>query len=146
MAVVALMIEWDRTGKRAGGINTREDKGLKGGLTIQNMDVIPHLEIRQVMDDRDIEPYRDVEGITILEGVDAINAAIEEYFPDQARITSETLLIEDMKERGIPLSKLAGMDVAALANYAKENDLAGYTVLKRPRLEDDGKEGVSVVW
>lgn len=76
----ALLIEWDPiTGKRAGDINPRDPKLQCYGW--QNWDREPALELRLVEDDRDLSQYKNVKGVTIIEGVEAINEVIDKHFP-----------------------------------------------------------------
>lgn len=128
----ALLIEFDpRTGVRTGGINPRDQHLACRGW--QNLDSEPALEIRLIDDGRDLTPYQNVKGVTILEGKDAINAAIQEYIPIQYAIQSETLMLEHMKEKNLSLSLFVGKNMNEIAKMALELGLAGVSELK-PRL------------
>jgi len=96
--VRALLIEWDpRTGRRAGGIDPRDPKLPCHGW--QNMDVEPAIELRLVEDDRDLSKYAGVEGVTVLEGADAINAAIDKHFPPRYSIDDPTIYAEHIRKK-----------------------------------------------
>jgi hypothetical protein len=78
----AILIEWDQnTGKRAGNVDPRDKNMFCRGW--QNMDVTPAVELREILDGRDTSQYDGVKGITVLEGSDAINDAIELNFPSK---------------------------------------------------------------
>ena len=93
----ALLIEWQRNGKRAGNINPKDPKLQCYGW--QNMDVVPMLELRVVEDDRDLSQYEGVPGVTIIEGKTAINQAIDDNFPPQYHLQDEFLYQEHFKQR-----------------------------------------------
>lgn len=128
----ALLIEFDlSTGKRAGNISPH-DRGLpcRGW---QNLETTPALEIRLIADDRDVSQYEGITGVTILDGKEAINQAIQADIPSQYKVVSETILIEAMKEKRIPLSEVAGKRMDKIAKFAIENSLAG-ALERKPRL------------
>lgn len=88
----ALLIEWDkRTGYRCGGILTK-DPGLFCQRVWQAMDVSPQLEIRLVNDDRDLSIYEEVEGVTVIQGEEAINTVVGELFPTAPMISGSYVL------------------------------------------------------
>lgn len=94
----ALLIEWNpNTGDRAGNINPRDPKLQCYGW--QNMDVTPAIELRVVEDDRALSQYEEVEGITVLNGKDEINTAIDVNFPSKISIEDELLYSEHFKEQ-----------------------------------------------
>ena len=93
--VRALLIEWKSTGERAGKINPRDPNLPCRGW--QNMDVEPMVELRLVEDDRDLSTYQGVQGVTVLEGADAINAAIDEHFPARYDIDDQTIYAEHLR-------------------------------------------------
>lgn len=96
--MIALLIEWNpNTGERAGNINPRDPKLQCHGW--QNMDVTPAVELRLVEDDRDLSQYEEVEGITVLNGRDEINTAIDVNFPPKISIEDELLYSEHVKEQ-----------------------------------------------
>jgi len=126
----ALLIEVDfSTGRRAGAIDPRDKHLLCHGW--QNLDT--GKEIKLITDDRKIDQYMGVKGITILEGKDAINAAIEEHIPIQYAVKSETLMIEHMKEKKLSLNILAGKTGKEIAEEAHKQGLAG-VVERKPKL------------
>ena len=101
----ALLIEWERNGRRAGNINNR-DVNLEC-RSWQNMDVTPQLELRLVNDDRDLSVYEGVDGVTVILGAEAINAAIDEHFPTQYSLQDEFLYQEHFKQK----NKKAGSEI-----------------------------------
>lgn len=95
----ALLIEWNQsTGKRAGNINPKKDQKLICH-NWQNMEVTPAIELRIVEDDRDMSQYEGVPGITILNGKEAINNAIDANFPSKISIEDELIYSEHVKEQ-----------------------------------------------
>ena len=94
----ALLIEWDiDTGDRAGSINPHDPKLFCRGW--QNMDVSPAVELRLVMDDRDMQQYEGVGGVTVLIGKDVINAVIDANFPSKISIEDELIYSEHLKSK-----------------------------------------------
>lgn len=94
----AILIEWERNGHRAGDINNKDVNLECRGW--QSMDVVPMLELRLVNDDRDLSYLKGVDGVTIILGEDAINAAIDEHFPPKYHLQDEFLYQEHFKQRG----------------------------------------------
>ena len=121
----ALLIEWNpTTGKRAGDINPRDPALQCHGW--QNMKVSPAVEIRLVEDERDLTSLEGVTGVTILQGKDAINAAIEAHIPQYRYIIqSETLMVESLKEKGGQVSAFAQKDWDTIAEEAYGMGLTG---------------------
>jgi hypothetical protein len=122
----ALLIEWDpNTGERAGGINPR-DKNLfcKGW---QNMDVLPAVELRLVMDDRDMQRYEGVDGVAVLIGKDMINTAIDANFPSKISIEDELVYSEHLKsKRGkIDIDKLPDDRIERLKVLKSKHGIKG---------------------
>ena len=96
--MIALLIEWNQnTGERAGNINPKDPKLQCYGW--QNMDVTPAIELRVVEDDRDMIQYEGVSGVTILQGGNEINTAIDDNFPSKILIEDELLYSEHFKEQ-----------------------------------------------
>ena len=94
----ALLIEWEgHTGKRAGNINNKDPKLQCYGW--QNMDVTPMLELRVVEDERDLSALVGVKGVTIIEGEEAINQAIDDNFPPKYHLQDEFLYQEHFKQK-----------------------------------------------
>ena len=94
----ALLIEWNQnTGKRAGNINPRDPNLRCHGW--QNMDVEPAIELRLVEDNRDMSKYEGIDGVTILNGKDEINTAIDDNFPSKISIEDELIYSEHFKEK-----------------------------------------------
>ncbi len=130
----ALLIEVDfSTRVRAGGINPKDKHLLCHGW--QNLDSTPGLEIRLIEDGRSIEQYRGKQGVTILEGKDEINAAIEANIPTKYSIQSELLMIESLKESGGKLKQFAGKDMNEIAKEAHKQGLAGVVERKPEKVK-----------
>lgn len=103
----ALLIEFDlRTGTRAGGIDPR-DRGLR--CVAQRIVDGDAREIRVVDDGRDTSAYDGVDGVSVLDGVAAVNAKIAEIFVVSYAITNETLFSLSVQQRGIALSDYDGL-------------------------------------
>jgi len=130
----ALLIEWNpKTGKRAGDINPRDSKLQCYGW--QNSDVDPAVEIRVVEDDRDLSYLKGVSGVTILEGKDAINNAIDTYIPPKYGVQSEYLMREHMKEKNISLDVFVGMNIKDIAKEAHKRGLVGVVERKPEKVK-----------
>ena len=95
--MIALLIEWERNGKRAGNINNKDVNLRCNGW--QNMDVTPMLELRIVEDNRDLNYLKGISGVTILEGKENINQAIDDNFPVKYGIQDEFLYQEHFKQK-----------------------------------------------
>lgn len=95
----ALLIEWNQsTGKRAGNINPKKDQKLICH-NWQNMEVTPAIELRLVEDNRDMSAYKNTNGITILNGKEEINNAIDAHFPSKIFIEDELMYKEHVKDK-----------------------------------------------
>ncbi len=95
----ALLIEWNqRTGVRAGNINPKKDQQLLCHGW-QNMEVDPAIELRLIEDDRNMSQYEGVPGITILNGKESINNAIDANFPSKISIEDNLIYEEHVKEQ-----------------------------------------------
>jgi len=78
------------------------------------MDVEPAIELRLVEDDRDLSVYEGVKGVTVLEGVAAINAAIDEQFKPRLSVDDELMFREHIR------MKLKAKDIDALPDDRDE--------------------------
>lgn len=126
----ALLIEWDQsTGKRSGNIPANDPNLRCKGW--QNLDVTPELELRLVLDDRDLTkpPYANTPGVTVIIGKVAINGAITSNFPAKTSIDL-ALMLAGAKEIGVPLSTFKGLTRSEVADKALELGLPG--VISRP--------------
>jgi len=133
--VRALLIEFDaRTGKRAGDINPRDPNLFCRGW--QNLESEPALEIRLVNDDRDLSRYEGVEGVTILDGRDAINDAIRSHIPKSYLVIDKDIMLSHMKEKGISLDSLVGKTGQEITALAFERGVAG-VVEKKPEFVEE---------
>ena len=125
----ALLIEVDfETGKRAGGIDPRDPNLRCRGW--QNLDSKPGLEIRMVEDDRDLSQYAGVPGVTVLEGKEAINAAIQASLPPTYDVIDRELLLAHLRERGISLDLFAGKCLDDMAEKLFREGFAGIVEVK----------------
>jgi hypothetical protein len=109
---VALVVKFNPlTGERAAGIDVKTDRGLICLPLWQ--DVGRGIEMRLVVDDRDVSRYEGVEGIEIVKGKDAINAKVKELFKPQYSVASPELFrvsLESLMKAGtISLSELRGL-------------------------------------
>lgn len=95
----ALLIEWDKSsGKRTGNINPKEDRNLVC-YGWQNMDKNPAIELRLILDNRDMSQYENVDGIIILNGRNEINITIDNNFPSKIFIDDNLMYEEHVKEQ-----------------------------------------------
>ncbi|MCL0076488.1 hypothetical protein M1O12_00390 [Dehalococcoidia bacterium] len=125
----ALLIEVDfETGKRAGGIDPRDPNLRCRGW--QNLDSEPGLEIRLVEDDRDLSQYAGVPGVTVLEGKDAINAAIQANFPPRYDVVDRELLLAHLREKGVSLDIFVGKTLSDVAEELFRQGFAGIVEVK----------------
>lgn len=131
----ALLIEVDfSTGERAGGINPR-DPGLRGNPQWQDLEGKPGKEIRLIADKREAKAYEGIPGVTILDGKEEINKAIEELFPPKAAVIDMLLIIEAAKEKGFSLENFMGKTHGEIAEIALKNGLAGAIRINTPLME-----------
>jgi len=87
---VALVIKFNpSTGERAGGIDARRDRGLFCMPLWQDLE--KGIEMRLILDDRDIEQYRGIEGVEVVEGKATINAKARELFKPRYSISQAEL-------------------------------------------------------
>ena len=89
----ALLVEVDyQTGERAGGVDPRDENLQCYEWQSLPSDDGPDEELRLVEDDRDLTQYATVDGVTVLEGKEAINAKINELASGgEYRIENETI-------------------------------------------------------
>ncbi len=128
----ALLIEVDfSTGKRAGGIKTKNNPNLMCHGW-QDLEATPGLEISLVMDGN-TKPYDNIPGITIFDGEKAINKAIAANMPTKYAVKDNELLLAHLKEKGISLDTLAGKSLQDAAKELYEQGLAGI-VERKPKL------------
>ena len=131
VSMKALLIEVDfTTGKRAGGIQTKNNPNLMCHGW-QNLDSEPGLEIRLV-EDGNTTPYENIPGITILKGKAEINTTIDANIPTKYTVKDESLLLAHLKERGVSLDILAGKTLNKAAKELFTQDLAGI-VERKPK-------------
>lgn len=128
----ALLIKVDfSTGKRAGGINPKDSNLPCCGQCLDG----DCCEIRIVEDNRDLSIYNGMQGITILNGKNEINNAIDVHIPTQYTVFDTMLLVEHMKENGISLDTLVGKDMQQIAKEASKNNLAGVKTIKPKKVK-----------
>lgn len=129
-----LLISFDlRTGIRAGGISPKDPK--LPCWDWQDLERSPALEIRLVLDDRDLSYLEGVEGVTILEDEAVINDAIKSFIPTKYAVKDKELLIAHMKEKKILLDTLVGLNLSdnLTAKDLYDKGLAGI-IKKEPKL------------
>jgi len=125
----ALLIEVDfSTGKRAGGIKTKNNPNLMchGWQNLEK-----GLEIRLVMDGN-TKPYENIPGVTILNGKTEINKAIDAVVPPRYVVKDKELLLAHMKEKSISLDALAGKTLDEVAENLFAQGLAG-VIERKPK-------------
>lgn len=124
----ALLIKFDlKTGIRAGGINPKDPKLPCHGW--QDLEREPAIEIRLVMDDRDLTIYEKTKGVVVLYGTDVINEAIEDFIPTRYAVKDKELLLAHLKEKGISLDTLAKKTLNDVAKELYDKGFAG--IIKR---------------
>ena len=103
----ALLVEVDfRTGRRAGGVNPRDENLQSYGWQSLPNQPGENVEIRLVEDDRDLSEYEDVDGVTVFRGREEINEAIEEYIPPNYDVGDREQVRRWAERRGIDLNNL----------------------------------------
>jgi len=134
--VRALLIEFDvNTGKRAGEVNPKDPKLQCYGW--QDLESVPAKEVRVVEDDRDLSQYEGIPGVSILEGEDQINQAIDAIVPERFSIQESTLFQEDLRQRGISLaSDYSGQDTVEILKDLHTKGVVG--IMKRSTLKIEG--------
>ena len=129
--IYGLLIEVDfSTGHRAGGLDPR-DKNLLCSHGWQNTE--DGVEIRIVVDG-DPERYRDLAGVTVLDGADAVDRAVESIQTpaneeEQYVIVREGLMCEYIRQTGTDIHDL-GSDHRTWAKKLYDKGCVG--VVKRP--------------
>lgn len=130
------------TGERAGRVDPK-DRGLRCDPGWQDID--GGVEVRVVVDGRTLDRYRGVDGVEVLEGDDAIQAAIDALPQRETFEVVEALLPTAVAEYREKTSRedLAGLGQRDL--YAKLAD-AGVVgvarrVVPRPSVTDVGQPG-----
>ena len=125
----ALLIEVDfATGKRAGGIKTKNNPNL---MCNGWQDLDAGREIRMVMDGN-TKPYENIPGITILNGKAEINAVIDAVVPTKYVVKDKELLLSHLKEKGVSLDTFAGKSLQDGARELYAQGLAGI-VERKPK-------------
>lgn len=138
----ALQIEFNQyTGKRAGGINPRDPFLHCFGW--QNLVANPAIEIRAVLDDRDLSQYEGTPGVTVLGDDAEIDAAIDATIPTRYSIRDETLFRLDMGQRGIQVKDLRGENDEEVLRQLKEQGVRGIGE-RRPLKTADVNRALSV--
>ena len=125
----ALRVEVDfQTGRRAGGIDPR-DRSLATPPSWQNTDL--GIEITLVRDGN-ADRFRDVEGIEILDGAEAIDAAVLAIQPeDQFSIKHEAMLVEYIRQASVDITGLKGKSMNEVARELFDKECP--CVVKRHR-------------
>lgn len=102
MKALRIKVEFS-SGIRAGGINVRKDKNLRCNPAWQNHE--QGVEIRLVLNG-DTAKYEGKEGVEILDGEAAIDAAVESIFMEQYAIGDMALCMESVRQKKLDISKL----------------------------------------
>ncbi len=115
MEPVALRVEHLLSGPamRAGSLHGADPNYPCPGGWFKHPDGEVGVEIRLAVDG-DVDRFRGVKGITILEGHEAIDAAVAAIQPTKPtyRITSELLLVEYIRQVGIDITDCLGPDMS----------------------------------
>lgn len=119
----ALFVEVDfRTGERAGEIDPKDEN-----LQCYNWQSLPSddgddVELRLVEDDRDLSQYEDVDGVTVLEGKEAINQKIKEMSPDDGEwfISSEVMFNTYIQSQNVDIDQYPEEEQAMLEQMAND--------------------------
>jgi len=102
---VALVIKFDPlTGRRAGGIEIPRDKGLFCLPQWQNLE--EGIEMRLVLDDRDLRQYEGVEGVEVVIGRVEINKRVKALFKPRYAVASPELLASSIAVKGIKVDDI----------------------------------------
>ena len=125
----ALRVQVDfQTGRRAGGINPK-DRSLATHPSWQNPDM--GIEITLVRDGH-AERFQGMEGIEILDGREAIDAAVQAIQPEeQFSIKTEGLLVEYIRQASVDIRGLKGKSMNEVARDLFDRGCPG--VVKRER-------------
>ncbi len=127
----AILVDVDfATGWRAGGIDPR---GLKHPTSPQWQDTENGREIR-LIGDGDVAEFDDVEGVIILDGEVAIDAAVTEIEaaqPEQHIIWDASLLVAHIAQRHINLDDFAEMSQQETQKALHELGLVGISKVER---------------
>ena len=130
----ALLIEVDfSTGKRAGGIKTKNNPNLMCHGW-QDLESTPGKEIR-IVEDGNTQPYEGIPGITILNGKKEINAAIDANIPIKYAVKDKELSLSHLKEKGVSLDTFAGKSLQDGAKELCEQGLAGIVERKPEKVK-----------
>lgn len=115
------------TGKRSGGIDPR-DRGLRGHPLWQDID--GGVEIRVITDGRSVDRYRSTDGVTVLEGDDAVQAAINGLPVVETFDVVDALLpsaVAEYRKGGGNPQELAGLSAQELYGRLADAGVIGVT-------------------
>jgi len=128
---VALKIEFDPfTGKRAGDISPHDPGLLCPGW--QNLE--EGVEIRLVVDDRDIEKYRDIPGVEVIEGVENIDNEILKICKPKYVLANPELFRVSIAHKNIDLSDIdSSLPIEKQLETLRKRGALGIDLLK-PKL------------
>ena len=131
----ALLIEFDiQTGKRAGGINPRDPGLICYGW--QNLDRMPALEIRLVVDNRNISQYERVLGVKVLHNDNEIDSAIEGNIPPLYAVEDDTTFKWHCEQRKIKLDKYSGKTMQEIWADLYADGIAGIRKTERLKMKE----------
>lgn len=134
----ALLIEFNpQTGRRAGGINPRDLGLICYGW--QNLDRVPAIEIRLVVDGRDTSRYEKMPGVKVLHNDGEIDQAIEQNMPPRYGIENDTTFRMHCERRGINFDDYVGKSMQETLADLHAKGVAGIRKTKRLKMADVGK-------
>lgn len=100
------------TGERPGGLNLNDPETQRNFVSYPSwQDTEGGREIRLVVDGN-VERFRNVEGITVLEGEEAIDAALADFGGVQYTITSPDVMALSLREKGLTLDDVKATGAA----------------------------------
>lgn len=131
----ALLVEFDsQTGKRAGEIDPRDPGLFCYGW--QNLDRIPAIEIRLVIDGRDTSRYEKMPGVKVLHNDGEIDRVIEQNFPPRYSIENDNTFRMHCEQRGVNLDDYAGKSMQEILADLHAKGIAGVRKTERLRARD----------
>jgi hypothetical protein len=121
----ALKIKFNATtGKRSGDIDPKDPKlQCYGWQDIPEDNPEESYEIRVIEDERDVSEFQGLDGVEVLEGKEAINAAIDSTVPIKYSAANEDALIAEMEADDTEKKPKKGEKLKELHGELKQKDL-----------------------